>query len=54
MITGALFSDFIAVGMKREGTLKEYPPTISPENAAFIDHNFDKLQAMIAPISKAK
>jgi hypothetical protein len=54
VITGALFSDFIAVGMKREGKLKEYPPTISPDNAAFIDQNFDKLQALIAPISKAK
>jgi hypothetical protein len=54
VITGALFSDFIAVGMKREGKLKEYPSTISAENAAFIDQNFDKLQALIAPISKAK
>ena len=49
VITGALFSDFIAVGLKRHGSAKEYPATISPENAAFIDQNFDKLQAMMAP-----
>ncbi len=52
VITGALFADYIAVGMKRQGTLKQYPATISPENAAFIDQNFDKLQTMIAPLSK--
>jgi hypothetical protein len=54
VITGALFSDFIAVGMKREGKLKEYPASLSPENAAFIDQNFDKLQSLIAPASKTK
>jgi hypothetical protein len=54
VITGALFSDFIAVGMKREGKLKEYPASLSPENAAFIDQNFDKLQSLITPASKAK
>jgi len=48
VITGALFADFIAVGIKRHGRAKEYPATISPENAAFIDQNFDKLQAMMA------
>ncbi len=54
VITGALFSDFIAVGLKRHGSAKEYPATISPENAAFIDQNFDKLQAMMAPLSPVK
>jgi hypothetical protein len=52
VLTGALFSDFVAVGMKREGKLKEYPPTITPENAAFIEKNFDQLQAMIAPAAQ--
>jgi hypothetical protein len=52
VITGALFADYIAVGMKRQGTLKQYPATISPENAAFIDQNFDKLQTMMAPLTK--
>ena len=52
VVTGALFADFIAVGMKRQGTLKQYPPTISPENAALIDQNFDRLQTMIAPVTK--
>lgn len=52
VITGALFADYIAVGMKRQGTLKQYPATISPENAALIDQNFDKLQTMMAPMAK--
>jgi hypothetical protein len=52
VITGALIADYIAVGMKRQGTLKQYPASISPENAAFIDQNFDKLQTMMAPLTQ--
>ncbi len=52
VLTGSLFADFIAVGLKRQGVAKEYPPSISPENAAFIDQNFDKLQALMAPLSQ--
>ena len=38
------------VGMKKAGNIKEYPSSISPENAAFIEQNYDKLQGMLAPL----
>jgi hypothetical protein len=46
----ALISDVSLVGMKRQGEIKEYPPnSITPENAAFIEQNYDKLtQALTA------
>ncbi len=51
VITGALIGDFMAVGMKKNGTIKEYPSSLSPENAAFIEQNYDKIQAMLAPLT---
>jgi hypothetical protein len=50
IITGALIGDVMAAGMKKSGTIKEYPASISPENAAFVEQNYDKLQAMLAPL----
>jgi len=46
----AIIGDFTAVSMKKSGAIKEYPPAILPENAAFIEQNYDKLQAMLAPL----
>lgn len=54
IVTAALMGDFMAVAMKKSGTIKEYPPSISPENAAFIEQNYDKLQALMAPMSGKK
>jgi hypothetical protein len=51
IITAAVIGDFMAVGMKKSGTIKEYPASISPENAAFIEQNYDKLQTMLAPLT---
>lgn len=51
IITGALIGDFMAVGMKKNGIIKAYPSSISPENAAFIEQNYDKLQTMLAPLT---
>ena len=51
IITGALIGDMMAVGMKKSGTIKQYPDSLSPENAAFVEHNFEKLQAMLTPLS---
>jgi hypothetical protein len=48
IVTAALIGDVMAVGMKKAGTIKEYPSSISPENAAFVEQNFDKLQGMLA------
>jgi hypothetical protein len=50
IVTGALIGDFMAVGMKKSGTIKEYPASISPENAAFVEQNYDKLQSMLTPV----
>ena len=51
IVTAALIGDVMAVGMKKAGTIKEYPASISPENAAFVEQNYDKLQAMLAPLN---
>jgi len=52
IVTAALIGDFMMVGMKKSGTIKEYPAAaISPENAAFIEQNYDKLQTMLAPLT---
>jgi hypothetical protein len=51
IVTAALIGDFMAVGMKKSGTIKEYPDSISPENAAFIEQNYAKLQSMLAPLT---
>lgn len=50
IITAAIIGDVMAVGMKRSGTIKEYPETVSPENAAFVEQNYDKLQTLLAPV----
>jgi hypothetical protein len=50
IVTAALIGDFMFVGMKKAGNIKEYPSSISPENAAFIEQNYDKLQGMLAPL----
>jgi hypothetical protein len=52
VMTGALIADYIAVGMKRQGKLKQYPASISTENASFIEQNYDKLQTMITPLTQ--
>lgn len=51
LITGALIGDVMAVGMKKQGAIKQYPASISPENAAFVEQNYDKIQAMIKPLN---
>ncbi len=50
LLTANVMGDFMAVGMKRAGQIKEYPSSISHENAAFVDQNFDKLKAMMDPL----
>ena len=50
VMTGALLGDLMAVGMKKQGTIKAYPETISPENAAFLEQNYEKIQVLLAPL----
>jgi hypothetical protein len=51
IVTVALIGDFMAVTMKKNGAIKEYPASISPENAAFVEQNYEKLQALLAPVT---
>lgn len=51
ILTAALIGDVMAVGMKKQGTIKAYPDSISPENVAFVEQNFDKIQAMLMPLT---
>jgi len=50
IVTAAVLGDFMAVSMKKAGTIKEYPSSISPENAAFLEQNWDKLQVLVKPL----
>ena len=45
LVSLAFLNDVMIVGMKKQGMIKEYPPNaITPENAAFVEQNFDKLK----------
>ncbi|MGA7353502.1 MAG: hypothetical protein WBX06_20235 [Acidobacteriaceae bacterium] len=45
LVTLAFINDVSFVGMKKSGVIKDYPPnSITPENAAFVEANYDKLQ----------
>jgi hypothetical protein len=47
VVTLAVVGDVMMVGMKKQGMLKEYPAnSISPENAAFVEQNFDKISTL--------
>jgi hypothetical protein len=45
--TLAFISDVMYVGMKKGGMMKDYPPnSITAENAAFVEANYEKLKAI--------
>ncbi len=47
VISLALLNDMMMVGMKMQGAIKEYPAnSVTPENAAFVEQNFDKLKVL--------
>jgi ABC-type glycerol-3-phosphate transport system substrate-binding protein len=47
VITGAVINDVMVVGMKKQGIYKEYPPgSITPANAALVEQNWDKFEAI--------
>ncbi len=52
ILTAALIGDMTAVGMKKAGAIQKYPPSISPENAAFVETNYDKLKDLLAGLAK--
>ncbi len=48
----AFLNDVTFVAMKRQGALQSYPPgSITPENAAFVESHYDKLQQLSQKIS---
>jgi hypothetical protein len=48
----AMLNDIMIVGMKKQGSIKDYPAgSITPENAAFVEANYDKLTALAAKMT---
>lgn len=50
---GTLTGAEMAVGMKKQGQIKDYPPAVSPENIAFVEQNWDKLNAMMKAVAES-
>jgi hypothetical protein len=49
VVSLALLNDMLVVGMKKQGSIKEYPANmITPENATFVEQNYDKLSALMS------
>jgi hypothetical protein len=54
VVSFAFIRDTMMVGMKKEGMIKDYPPnSITPENATFIEQNFDKLKDLAVKMAPA-
>ena len=52
VVTGAIINDAGFVGMKKQGLISAYPPnSITPENAALLEQNWDKFQAIMAKMT---
>ena len=51
VLTAQILGDMMAVELKKAGQIKAYPAdTVSAENAAFLDQNYDKMKALLAPM----
>lgn len=52
VVSLAFLNDVTFVAMKRQGSIQSYPPgSITPENAAFVESHYDKLQQLSEKIS---
>jgi hypothetical protein len=52
IVSLAFLNDVAFVAMKRQGSLQSYPAgSITPDNAAFVEANYDKLQQLSQKIS---
>ncbi len=52
IVSLAFLNDVAFVGMKRQGSLQSYPPgSITPQNAAFVEANYNKLQQLSQKMS---
>jgi hypothetical protein len=54
VMTAVLLGGVMMAGMKKAGQLTKYPAFISPENAAFIEKNSEKLAPMLQPLMKSE
>jgi len=43
----ALMTSVLMVTMKRQGSIKAIPPSVSAENAAFVEQNYDAIQKLM-------
>jgi hypothetical protein len=51
VLTAHILGDMVAVELKKSGQIKAYPAdTISPENAAFLDQNYEKMKSLLGPL----
>lgn len=53
VMTGTLMGAEMAVGMKKQGQIKQYPPSVSPENTAFVEQNWDRVNAMMQAVANS-
>jgi hypothetical protein len=53
VMTATIVSSTMAVGMKKQGMIKEIPSVVSPENAAFVEQNYEKISALMQKIQAA-
>lgn len=47
VMTGTLVTSAMAVGMKKQGMITQIPPTVSTDNAQFVEKNYDKIEALM-------
>ena len=51
VLTAHILGAMVAVELKKSGQIKAYPAdTISPENAAFLDQNYEKMKTLLGPL----
>ena len=54
LTTLSLVTTGMAVSMKKQGALKEYPPSVSRENAAFVEQNYDKIEGLMKGLQESQ
>jgi hypothetical protein len=53
VMTYALINTDMAVGMKKKGMIKEYPASVSPANAAFVEQNYSRINALMSSMGSS-
>lgn len=49
----SLMTATMALGMKKQGQLKQAPLGVSPENLAFVEQNYEKVEKVMRTLSQA-